>query len=99
MITNPSPKQRFMLVKADVDAVNNMTASAIFDKSADAALLQYQEQLHYLNTSTSEMHPDAAKYNRLLGAREFLFILRNLGQTEGKAAKPIDMINLEQKAN
>lgn len=97
MISNPSPKQRFMMVKEDVDALNNLAASRIFEISADAALLQYQEQLHFVPGAPNDMTQAAANYLRLLGAREFLFILRNLGQPEATNAKPIDKINLEYR--
>lgn len=86
-----------MLVKADVDAINNLAASSIFEKAADASLLQYQEQLHFSPTAPSDMTQAAGNYLRLLGAREFLFILRNLGQTAPAGTKPIDKINLENR--
>lgn len=86
-----------MLVKADVEAINALAASPIFEKASDAALLQYQEQLHFGPNGPSDMTQAAGNYLRLLGAREFLFTLRNLGQTQTSSARPVDAINLEQR--
>lgn len=97
MISNPSPKQRFLMVSADVEAVNELVASRIFEKATDTALLQYQEQLHFNPGTPGDMTQAAGNYLRLLGAREVLFILRNLGQKETTNTKPADLVNLEQR--
>lgn len=76
-ILNPSPKQRFMQSGTRVSDHRNMVSSDTFERSADAALLQYAGVL------ANATNPNEAMVNglKLQGAQEFLQTFRLLAET------------------
>lgn len=98
MISNPSAKTRFQQSSTLVTQHQDMVSLPIFQVSLDHALLQYQEQLQFASTS-GDLNNAAGSYLRLLGAREFAMVLRNLGEKEAPPSPRKDNINLITRPN
>jgi hypothetical protein len=79
IVTNPSPKQRFIGIKDLVSKHRDLVASEQFQLAADFALLEYQRALSM--TSFDNYNACAAAHMRMTGALEFLQQFRNLGET------------------
>lgn len=92
MMSNPSAKTRFLQNAVIVTKHNEMVSDPAFQIGADIGLLEYQEQLQF--STAGDFNKCAANFMKLQGAREFLFILRNLGEREKAAAPQADHINL-----
>ena len=79
VVTNPSPKQRFIESKDLVSKHRDLVASSQFQMAADLALLEYQRQLSM--TPFDNYNACAAAHMRMTGAQEFLQQFRNLAET------------------
>lgn len=97
MIANPSAKVRFLQNSTLVTQHQDMVSLPIFQVSLDHALLHYMEELQA--NSGSDLNKAAAGHLRLLGAREFVFVLRNLGEKEAPPSPRKDNINLITRPN
>ncbi len=67
-----SPKARFLADEKAALLWQDAADSALFVRASEAAMLMYQDEL-----ATVDVDP-AAAFNRILGARRFLLILKGL---------------------
>lgn len=95
LITNPQPKVRYQQFKDAVEHHRTLVANEVFTRAIDFALLQYQNAL--TTTMTPNFDGAAGAGMRLLGAQEFVTILRNLSETPTPAAKVTPSPNLDHR--
>ncbi len=87
VIKSPNPKLRFQESADNVSKHRDLIASREFQRAADFALLQYEVILS--NTPLDNFNMAASAHFRLLGAQEFLQVLRTLGETQSAPAKTL----------
>ena len=92
MITNPSAKQRF-LESGHAPGFQDLIVNPVFTEAADMALLEFQEKLQF-GEGGRDLNSAAGNFLRLSGARDFLFILKNMAQKEAPISKQPDKLNL-----
>ncbi len=78
VITNPTPKARFQESGQNVSNHRDLIGSREFERATDFALLEYQRQLSMQDISN--LNTAAAAHIKMLGAMEFLQVLRNLSE-------------------
>lgn len=78
VVTNPTPKAKFQSVPARVSRHRDLIASEVFEEAADRAMLQFASELA---RDGGDLNQAASKHLRLQGAHEFLYALRNLGES------------------
>lgn len=93
---NPTPKARFQSANGNITAHRGILENAFFDKSADAALLEYQKML---SGQAVDGNGAMSAGFRMQGAVEFLGIFKTLAeQTQAPVARR-DLDNLPDMAN
>lgn len=85
-MTPLSPKTRFLQNKLESEAHAKLMASALFEKAADAAMLQTALNLPIATASDVA----TANYCRIQGAQLFLSILMTLGDPIPERPTPPD---------
>lgn len=85
MITNPSPKARFMGSKANVEAHRSLMQRDDLQHSIDFALLEYQRRVAMI---TNEQLA-ATGHFRILGALEFIQTMKDLAESTPEPTKII----------
>lgn len=96
VITNPSPKARFLSVKANVARHRELWENPQLQYSMDTALNQYQAML--TKGMGSDMGAAASVGLRMLGAQEFCTIFKLLAEEPLADHKPAVTTNLDHKA-
>lgn len=91
--TNPSPKLRFLNDKVAVHAHREIMQSPSLQHSVDMALLEYQG---ILQLRTPPEAP-AVGHLKMVGALEFLSVLKNLGEATAPVPVVVDRDNLQHK--
>lgn len=76
-ITNPSPRDRFQLSGENISKHRNLVDSNEFQRAIDFAMLEYAS---IVAMQVKEANSAAASGLRILGAHEFVHILRNLSE-------------------
>lgn len=77
IVTNPSPKARFLTSKTETQAHRSLMQRADLQRSLDVALMEYQGQLA-VRTADKEFNHCAAAHLKMVGALEFINTLKNL---------------------
>jgi len=95
VITNPTPKTRFQASPDSVSKHRDMVASREFERAIDFALLHYQRQVTEL--STENFNVAGANQFRLIGAQEFVAVLRNLSEAPTLLDRGVSIANLNHK--
>lgn len=95
LITNPTPKNRYQQIKDAVSVHRELVSNPLFERAIDFALLQYQTAL--TSTMTADFNGAAGAGMRMLGAHEFVTILRNLSETPNPMAKTTPSPNLDHR--
>lgn len=85
-VINPTPKDKFLLHPNLISPHRDMMQNSSLDFAIDIALLQYQRQL--CDQRFTEGNMSAISYWRMLGAHEFISILKHLGETAELPPKP-----------
>ncbi len=88
---NPSPKGRFQFTADNIRLHRAMLEHPSFDKSSDAALLEYAASLSKQNSNGNEAMASGFK---LQGAMEFLQFLKTLAETAPVIVARKDLDNL-----
>lgn len=83
----PTPKQKFQSSSLLTQSHQKLVASAEFEVSVDAAMLEYADQLSRMRTGDVNMA--AAAGFKLAGAYEFLTVLKDLGSRPPAPTKPV----------
>lgn len=68
-----SPRTRFQLAKKDVEALSSIVNGLLFERAADAAMLQFQNNIPV---------DDINGFAKIQGARRFLETFVNLARVE-----------------
>ncbi len=91
---NPSPKAQFTALKANVESHRKLLDQPQFDMSIHYALLEY---MRVLCEQRTDMSGAAANQFKLIGAQEFVHVLRNLSETvRMPASRPTDNLPFNQ---
>ncbi len=94
-ITNPTPKARFVSDPKRVADHRSMVRSIEFTSATDMALMEYQRTLSQLELK--DMTMAAGAHLRMLGAQEYLQVLRNLGEKPQISLLTKDQDNLNHR--
>lgn len=79
VVTNPSPKKRFQESVDNVSKHRDLIQTREFERAIDFALLQYQANLAQVDLANFNLA--ASCHLRMLGAQEFVQVLRMLGES------------------
>jgi hypothetical protein len=82
-----TPKERFQAHDGNVAAHQRLFTSLEFELSADAAMLEYADQLTRMRAGDG--NAAAAAGFKLAGAMEFLNVLKDLAEKPPKAQAPV----------
>lgn len=93
VITNPTPKARFQESVDNVKKHRDLVQLREFERACDFALLQYQA-----NLSKVPLNEASATHFRLIGASEFIQVLRNLSESAELPTRVMQSENLDHRA-
>jgi hypothetical protein len=79
VVKNPIPKARFQESVDNISKHRDLIQMREFQRACDFSMLQYQIEL--ANATNGNVNLAAAAHMKLCGAQEFLFVLRNLGES------------------
>jgi hypothetical protein len=79
VVSNPPPKKRFQESEQRIKDHRDLVQSPAFEQALDFALLQYQSQLAQVDLQNFNLA--ASCHLRMLGAQEFVQVLRNLAES------------------
>lgn len=95
VVTNPSPKARFLDAPLHITKHRDMLQLPEFDRAITFALLEFQA---ILSKGPLDFNTCAASHLRIQGAQEFIGILRNLAEAPTTLAVERRDGNLDHKA-
>src|SRR5512143_438673 len=95
VVTNPSPKARFLDAPLHITKHRDMLQLPEFDRAITFALLEYQATL---SKGPLDFNSCAAAHLRIQGAQEFIHILRNLAEAPTPLTGARTDGNLDHKA-
>ena len=81
---NPTPKKRFSDYKAYVDAHRELMQKPEVQRAFDFALMQ---MFHELADKSTDGNSAAANQYKMIGAKEFIYTVRNLAEVQAAPAK------------
>lgn len=96
VVTNPSPKSRFQESNQNIATHRELVSSNPLQRALDFAMLHYQQNLYNMHDHTN---PELSRLigTKLVGAMEFIHVLRNLAETPTMPSPRADH-NLNPKA-